>query len=154
MAKLRLDETVPVATGVMVVGPLGVDAANTLTDKDKGKAVKRGASGRNWILAADGNDLEGRLESLEVGTVNDGFNHGTIRRGVSGIYMKVVNADAGALAVGATIVCAAQSAVGTVQTVAPYPKVKAGAGVLFKWRIVELYEGAGAVGSVMLAERI
>lgn len=151
--KFRFDETVPLPPGAIVTAALGASAGTTLTDVDKGKALKRGTA-HNYVIAADGNDLEGRLEAIAVGLVNDGFNHGSVLRGLPGIYMTVVNADAGAIALGATVVCAAQTAQGTAQTVAPYPKVKAGAGVLFKWRVIEHWDGAGAVGSLMLVERI
>lgn len=151
--KLRFDETVPLPPGAIVTAALGATAGTTLTDVDKGKALKRGTN-HNYVLAADGDDLEGRLEAIAVGLVNDGFNHGSVLRGLPGIYMTAVNAGAGAIAVGATVVCAAQTAQGTAQTVAPYPKVKAGAGVLFKWRVIELWDGAGAVGAQILLERI
>lgn len=137
---------------------LGVSAGTKLTDSDKGKAVKLIADS-NYGLCADGNDIEGILLSVEPITVNNGFGFGTVQH-----KERVVasNAGAGAIAVGAFVVAADQGAVGTALTpissgtqtgVYPTP-VKAGAGTLWKWRVISLLGGAGAVGTPILIERV
>lgn len=137
---------------------LGVNAAGKLTDSDVGKAVKLIADS-TYGLCADGNDIEGVLYSVEPATVNDGFGFGTIlcdERFVGS------NAGAGAIAVGAQVIAADQTAVGTALTaissgvmtgVLPTP-VKAGTGTVFKWRVISLLGGAGAVGTPILLERV
>lgn len=137
---------------------LGVNPAGKLTDSDKGKCVKLIADS-TYGLVADGNDIEGILLSVEPNTVNNGYGFGTVQ-----CKERVVATNGGAapIAVGAEVVAAAQPAVGTAitpissgtQTGVYAPPVKAGTGTIFKWRVVSLLGGAGAVGTPILIERI
>ena len=137
---------------------LGVNAAGALTDKDIGKAVKLIGDSR-YGVCADGDDIEGVLAAVAPHTVNSGYGFGSVQTKERII---AVNSGAGAIAVGAFVVAAAQPAVGTeialvttgAQTGTRPMPVKAGAGVSFKWRVVALLGGAGAVGAPLLIERV
>ena len=147
MAKFRFGVTVPSLPAGHETAALGVNPAGKFGPNDINKAVKLAAN-NNYVLAADGDDLEGQVVSIEPATVNDGYSHGTVQVRFQALEALVSGA---ALAVGATVVCAAQNALGTIQAA---PKVKAGAGVLFKWRVKSLLAGTGQVGEVVLLEPI
>ncbi len=87
------------------------------------------------------------MSSLEPFTVNSGFSFGVVQ---TNGRVRAYNADAGALAVGAYVINAAQVAVGTAGLL----RVKAGAGTAFKWRVISLLGGSGAVASTVLIERV
>lgn len=125
---------------------LGANAAGKLVEADKGKLVKMAGS-NNYVLCADGDEIEGFVVSLEPSTVNDGFSFGSVQKNKRFIA-EVVGAT---LAVGALVVSAAQSALGTADT---YPKVKAGTPATHKWRVIRLINGVGTAGSPVLVERI
>lgn len=144
----RFGVTVPSLPGGYDTAALGVDPAGKFVANDINKAVKLAAA-NNYVLAADGDDLEAVSISLEPGTVNEGFSHGTVQ--VRFKELEALNAGIGAIAVGAAVVCGAQNALGTIQAA---PKVKAGAGVLFKWRVKSLLAGTGQVGELVLLEPI
>lgn len=148
MTLFRFGVTVPSLPAGHETAALGVDAANKFGPNDVNKAVKLAAS-NNYVLAADGDDLEGVCVNVEPATVNDGFSHGTVH--VRHQALEALNAGAGALTVNAAVVCGAQNALGTIQAA---PKIKAGAGVLFKWRVKSLLAGTGQVGELVLIEPI
>lgn len=149
-AGLAYDSTVSAA--------LGVNAAGKLTSADLGKAVKLIADS-NYGVCADGNEIEGVLLAVEPYTVKDGFGFGTIQ---TKERVVAINKDVGVLAIGAYVVAAAQAAVGTANTVVASgtqkgtygPYVKAGAGVIFRWRVVAHFGGAGVVDTPILIERV
>jgi hypothetical protein len=149
MARFRFGVTVPSLPGAYDTAALGVDGllASRFGPNDINKAVKLAAN-NNYVLAADGNDLEGVCFSVEPATVNDGFSHGTVQKRFTELEVLVSGA---ALAVGAAVVCAAQNALGTIQAA---PAVKAGAGALFKWRVKSLLAGTGQIGELVLIEPI
>ena len=147
MTLYRFGVRVPSLPGSVNTAALGVNPAGAFTSKDVNKAVKLAAN-NNYVLAADGNDLEAVCVSVEPGTVNDGYAHGSVQERFLELEVEVTGA---ALAVNAAVVCAAQNAIGTVQN---YPKVKAGAGVLFLWRVKSLLAGTGQGGEVILIEPI
>lgn len=147
MADLRFDVTVPQLPGGVDSAALGASAAAKFGPKDLNKAVKL-AGADNYILAADGNDLEGVVITVEAPTVNDGFSFGSVMVRFKHQTATVSGTD---LAVGAAVVCGPQAALGTAQA---DPVVKAGAGVLFKWRVKSLLGGTGAAGTTVLIEPI
>lgn len=164
MSDLMFQPTVP--TNAVITTHLGVDATapNRLTDKDIGKAVKLGASD-NYLLCADGNELEGVLLAVEPGTIDDGWAYGSVQKDGRLI---AINKGAGAIAVGAYVVAAAQAAIGTKNATGgnnfdPCPQVKAGSAgtpgtdypvpATYKWRVISLLGGAGAVDSAILIEK-
>lgn len=132
-------ESVPISSG------LGVDPANKLTDLDSDKGLKL-AGDNNYVLCEDGDDIEGTLVGVEAHTVNQGFGFGTVK--VDGRVPAIVSG--GALAIGDYVVAAAQTAANTAGSL----EVKAGAGAVFKWRVISNVSGAGAVGDTVLIERV
>ncbi len=147
MALFRFGVTVPSLPAGHETAALGVNAAGKFGPNDINKAVKLAAN-NNYVLAADGEDLEAVCVSVEPATVNDGFSHGTVHVRHQALEVLVSGA---ALAVRDFVVCAAQNALGTIQAA---PKVKAGAGTTFKWRVKSLLAGTGQVGEVVLIEPI
>ena len=145
MATYIFEETVPLLPAAVDSAALGT-AADKFTDKDIGKLVKLGAE-NNYVLAEDGDDIEGMVGAIAPHTVNNGAAFGSVQ--VRFKHLKVRNKNGGALAVGATVVAAAQEALGTEQD---YPTVKAGAGNLFKWRVKSLLTGNGADDTLILIE--
>ena len=148
MATFTFDETVPLSTYAVDSAALGVNAAGKFTQADVNKPVKLAAN-NNYVLVSDGDDLEAVVQAIAPHTINNGFSFGSVQKRFN--HLRVVNKGAGALTVGATVVCAAQAALGTAQA-APY--VKAGAGSVFKFRVKSLLAGAGAVDTEVLVEPI
>ncbi len=149
MAAFSFSETVPDLPGGIESAALGVSNAAPLTSSDVNKFVALAASD-NYIVASEGGDIEGELVAVSPATVNDGFGFGSVqRRFLHRVCMH--QAAEGAIAVGAAVVAGAQAAVGTEQS---YPVVKAGAGVVFKWRVKSLLGNAGAAGQLLLIEPI
>lgn len=149
MANFKFTVTVPLLPGAVESACLGsaAGAPNLFADADVNKAVKLAGS-NNYVLAADGNDLEAVCVAVAPHTANNGFSFGSVQRRFTELEAVVAGA---ALAVGATVVCAAQNALGTAQTA---PIVKAGAGALFKWRVKGLLNGTGQIGETILIEPI
>lgn len=156
--KFQFGQLVPLPDDATFTAMLGATTgAGAFTDKDKHKAVKLGGDSR-YILCADGNDIEGQVISIEPDT-SDGYGKGTVCN-KDRIY--AINAGAGAIAVGAFVVAAAQPAVGTelprvstgLETGVRAMPVKAGAGVFFLWRVISLLNDTGAVGKLILIERV
>lgn len=148
MAKFFFDETVPLNTWAVDSAALGTSVAK-LGQADIGKLVKL-SSADNYVLVADGNDIEAQIVAVAPHTVNNGVNFGSVQSRFK--HLKVRNADAGALVVGDTVVAAAQPAAGTALTSAP--PVKKGAGAVFVWRVKGLCGGTGAVGTDVIIEPI
>lgn len=137
-----------VTESILVSAALGSAANAKLTTKDAGKILKMGVA-QNYVLAANGNDIEGTLISLEAHTVNEGFAFGSVK--VDGMMeAKVDAAQTPALAIGAFVVAGTQTAIDT----AGGAVVKGGAGVAFKWRIIQFITGAGAAGDTVLIQRV
>ena len=147
MTTYRFGVRVPLAPGAVEPAALGVSANAKFVAADINKPVKL-AGNNNYIVAADGNDLEAVVLTIEPFTVNDGFSFGSVQKRFDHLEAIV---SGGALAVGAAVVCAAQSALGTAQNA---PIVKAGAGSLFKWRVKSLLAGTGQIGETILIEPI
>lgn len=130
------------------------DAAAQIKDADVGKAVKLVGRAR-YAIAADGDELEGNIQSIENFTAET-YTVGTIRNGG---YMEALLV--GAANIGDYVVCAAQAALGTANDASrfPRPKVKATADqtaatlrdIKHKWRIVD---GTTTDGSVVTLQRV
>lgn len=149
MATFKFNQQVDLDRADIVSGALGAAAGAAYSTADIGKFVKLEAtsSDANFVAVEDGNDLEAHIVSVEPYTVNNGFKFGSVQKNGRAW---VINADAGAVAVGDFVVAAAQTvAIGT----AGLTKVKKGAGVAFKWRVIAL-KVAGAVGDEVLIERV
>lgn len=128
----------------IVSAALGASNSATFNRNDIGKAVKLG-SAQNYVLAADGDEIEGFVSSVEVMTVNGGFSFGAVQRG-GDMYAKV---GSGSVAVGGYVVSYTQAALGT----AGAPAVKAGSPTKFLWRCVRIVSGTGTVGDTILLRR-
>jgi len=132
---------------------LGVDANNKLNDNDIGKPVKLAAN-NNYVLCADGDDIEGFLVSMEANTVNDGFSFGSVRRN----KRMIAQVEAGELA---TLSVGLFAAAG-VQTVAinvaqAYPQVivaTIAATTVDAWRVIRVISGTGVAGDLVLIEKV
>lgn len=149
MAKLRFGVTVPALPGSIETACLGVNAAGKFVDADRNKPVKlaAGSALNNYVLGGNGEDLEAVCVAIgDGGTRNDGLSYGSVQRRFLDLEATVSGA---ALAVGAQVILAAQSALGTAQ---PAPIVKAGTGAIFKWRVKGLLAGTGQVGELILIE--
>ena len=126
----------------------GASAAAKFTEEDVGKPVKMGAL-QNYVLCAEGDDIEGFVSSISPMTYNDGFSFG-------GFYCHgraVVKAAAG-------IAFATPSVVAGVNTlneaVSKMGKVKAGAPTKFHWRMIRNISHPGLTtvdGDTILIER-
>lgn len=164
MSDLMFQPTVP--TNAVIATHLGADgtAPNRFTDNDIGKAVKLAGSD-NYVLAADGNEIEGFVLAIEPGTIDEGFSYGSVQKDGRVI---AINKGAGAIAVGAYVVAAAQAALGTKNDTGgnnfdPCPHVKAGAvgtpgssfttPAVYFWRVISLLGGNGGVGTAILIEK-
>lgn len=121
------------------------------TDKDVKKAVKLGDDGKSYVLAADGDDLEGFIDNIDGGGTAGGYTVGGVARPNGGFRVRVTvaAAQATALVIKDQVVAAAQAAVGTKSLAL----VKAGDGVLNKYRVIRLY-GNGTAGTDVLLEKI
>ena len=105
---------------------LGASAAAKLTDNDIGKPVKLGTV-QNYVLCADGDEIEGFVGSLSPMTYNDGFAFGGIWK-----EGRIAVQATGAISIGGYVVAAAQADVNTKAL----GKVKAGTTARYHWRMI------------------
>ena len=127
---------------------LGVDGNNPLTILDLGKAVSLGPV-NNFVVASDGDDLDGILVGVQDVTVNSGFGFGTVQTN-GRAEVQIAAAEAGTAAPGDEVIAGIQIAVGT----AGAAMVKLGTGTVIKWRVLSLLSGTGVAGDTILIERI
>jgi hypothetical protein len=149
MADFAFGVTVDLDRADIISTPLGAAAGEAWASaSDIGKGVKLGAeAGGNYVALADDDDIEGFILTVEAHTVNDGFKFGSVQRN----GRVVVRNDAtGVLAVGDLVVSAIPVAAGTSGKM----KVKGGTPALFNWRVVSTLDGAGAINTDVLIERI
>jgi hypothetical protein len=129
---------------------LGATTGDGWGNEEVGKAVKLGPA-NNYVLASDGDDIEAVVVSMEPNTVNQGFSFGSVQRNCR--REAVLDAAETGVAVGATVVAGAQEVVGT-QTNGNKTVVAAGAGVVYKWRVIRLIDGTGEAGDTVLIEKV
>lgn len=136
----------------------GVSTKGLFTDKDKGKPLKL-VSDSTYDICADGDEIEEILVALagQQPTVNNGYQIGTICD--DGQFLGVVGSAT--VAVGDYLVADAQAAIGQLTdplkpttALAKVKKAATPADLTFRWRVVSILSGNGAVGSVVLAERV
>jgi len=128
----------------------GTGDANQLKEADVGKLLKLAGDSR-YGLCADGDEIEGVLETAEEMQRQDGYSIGTVR---TDGRIKVALAEP--VAVGEYVVSGAPLARGTAQNYAP-PAVKKAAKpaeLLHKWRVISILSGTGAAGSIGVIERV
>lgn len=163
--KFQFGETIP--QGHTVSAALGVNPAGKLTDKDLNKAVKL-AGGNNYVVCADGDEIEGIVTSIEPHTVNDGYGFGSVLLHGSGVRVEATVVGT-TLAVGDLVVAAAQAAVGTEQTLGKVTVKKGTAASqltsgtydytertpnTFIWRVISLLGDDGAATKTVLIEGV
>jgi len=154
MATFRFEPKVDLDRADIIDCALGAAAGEAWGSNDIGKLVvlEAASADANYKAVVVDGEINGFIVSVEPFTVNDGFKFGSVQRNGR---VWVINADAGALAVGDYVCAAAQTvAVGT----AGKSKVKKASGATlealnFKWRVVRLAV-AGAVGDEVLIERV
>lgn len=144
-------ENVPGALTTIVRAAIGTQAQG-ITDSDTGKAVVMGAD-QNYTLAADGNNIQGFITSVEAYTVNDGFAFGGVQTGCRA----KATVGAGTVAVLNAVVASTQEDAGVDGDIDHPAKVKASATPTAYdtgWRCIRIVSGTGAVGDVVLLEAI
>lgn len=148
MTAFKFVETVPAPT--MLTTALGTGSGNTWTDSDIGKAVKLStAHDSTCALATQGDEIFGFVKAVGVGTVNNGYSHGSIQ--VEGWVSAKVGANQGStpMAVGDHVVADTQAAMGT----SALPSVKTSSTSRMGWKVARIVSGAGAAGSEVLLFR-
>lgn len=152
MTAFKLTETVT-ASLKNTSAALGASTSTPLTDKDIGKAVKLAAAD-NYVLCADGDPVEGFLQSVEPWTVNGGFGFGTVQ---TGDRKRAQVATGATVAVRGFVLAAAQAAVGTANA-NNLPLVKPVAAFAdtlgFTWRVISIESGNGSAGSIVVLELV
>lgn len=131
----------------VVSAKLGVSAAAKFVMADIGKIVKLGPVS-NYVPVAEGDDIDGFVDSIEDAT-SGGFSFGGVAHPDPACRFEAKVGGATALTVGAQVVAGVQAALGTKSL----PVVKAGTGAVYKYRVINLFSGAGAVGTTVLIER-
>lgn len=124
---------------------LGPNNSTKFSDKDLNKAVKLGTA-NNYVLATNGDEIDGFVKAIEPFTVNDGFSFGAVQ--LEGRVEAVVGSNqVGALPIGAYVVADTQVALGTVGAA----KVKAGAApALTEVEVLAGTASAGGATSITL----
>lgn len=156
MTAFAFRETVPAPS--MLTSALGTGGANIWTDKEIGKAVKLSTDDDStMILATNGDEIIGFVGAIAIGTVNDGFSHGSVK--ISGWQEALIGShqpDDGELTpaivpakVGDLVVADDQTAHGT----AGLPKVKTATSG-GSWRIMRILSGTGVVGDKVLLAKL
>lgn len=119
-------------------------------DEEIGKAVKLGAVD-NFVLCADGDELDGFIDNIDSGGTEDGYTFGGVARCNGGQRFEAQ------VAVGATkvdindlVVAAAQLPVGTKGLA----QVKEGAPTRHMWRVMRILTGTGVAGDKVLLEKL
>ncbi len=163
MTAFKFGVTSPLPYGAVESAALGVSAlaGNLFTSKDVNKVVKL-AGNNNFVLAANGDAIEGIVSSVEAGTVNSGWSYG-------GVQTRFYTAEAqngaaqATLAVGDRVVAFTQAVLGTAQE---YPQIRKAAALTApvaptdealkwpQWRVKSLLAGTGLAGEVVLIEAL
>src|SRR5678809_531870 len=95
----------------VVSAKLGTDALEKYTDADIGKPMKLGEEPGCYVVAADGDEIEGFLDNIDAGGTTDGHVFGGVACGNRGFRVEAeFSGDAGK--VGDLVVAAAQTAIG------------------------------------------
>jgi hypothetical protein len=125
-----------------------------LTEKDIRKPVKSAATNTSsMLLCASGDEIEGFVHSINIGTANDGFSHGGVQRN-GRMTVKL----GGTVAMNGLVVSGANTAYNTASVSSyigvPLPVVIAGTPTTYKWKVIRFITGTGVVGDYALIERI
>ena len=148
MTTFAFQETVPAPT--MLTSALGTGGSNIWTDKEVGKAVKLSTTNDSTMeLCTGGDEIFGFVGAIAIGTVNNGFSHGSVQ--VEGWQVAKVGANQGGtpMAVGDSVVADTQVAFGT----AGLPAVKTSATSKRGWIVMRKLTGTGVAGNEVLLFR-
>ena len=137
----------------VISSKLGTSAKEKYTDADVLKPMKLGTEPGCFVVAADGDEIEGFLDNIDAGGTTDGHVFGGVACGNRGVRIEAE--VVGTATVGDLVVAAAQEAIGT-KAASGRGKVKAGTPVTHKWRILanKTPRAAGAVqaGDIVVLE--
>lgn len=126
---------------------LGASATAKFTNEDVGKPVKMGSL-QNYVLCAEGDEIEGIVSSINAATYNDGFSFG----GYFTEGRAIVKAAAGITFAAPWVVAGVNTLNESVNNMG---KVKAGTTTRFHWRMIRNITHPGATtvdGDIILIE--
>ena len=125
-----------------------------LTEKDIRKPVKSATTNTSsMLLCASGDEIEGFVQSLNIGTANEGFSHGgVVRNGRMTVKL------GGTVSINGLVVAGTNTANNTASVSSymglPLPVVIAGTPTTYKWKVIRYITGTGVAGDYALIERI
>ncbi len=135
----------------IITTALGVDANNKLVENDIGKPVKLAAN-NNYVVCANGDPIDGFVDSIDAVTVNDGFSKGgVIRDGRK--EAQVDAAEVGTAVVGTFVAAGTPAALGTKDTHPQVELITPAAGQPL-WQVIRVISGTGVAGDLVLIERV
>lgn len=153
MTQHYFTENVPGGLVTIVRAAIGTQAEG-ITDVDIGKAVKM-SDAQNYVLTADGDNIEGVINSIEAWTVNEGYAFGGVQTGCRFVATVVTGAT---VAVLDAVISADQEAAGANVGAFDNPAlVKPSATPTVYdtgWRCIRIVSGDGTAGSKVLLEAI
>jgi len=163
MTQFALTELVNSPMADVTSAALGASSGAKFVQADIGKPVKLGTADSNYVVCSAGDEIEGFVSSVEIGTVNDGFSFGGVVKNKRKLC-KVDAAQSSTIGLGSYVVAGASAALGTADA---YPKVKSGVAtnmsgtppvlgtpVRHLWRVVRIVSGTGVAGDLVLIERV
>lgn len=135
----------------VITAALGVDASNKLNDNDIGKPLKLAAAD-NYVLCADGDNIEGFLTALNAETVNDGFSVGSLQRNKR-FEVQVEGGELGTAIVGTFVGAGIPIVARNVKQTWPQVILTTPAAGDPLWRVISIISGTGVAGDLILIER-
>lgn len=143
---------------------LGDTAANSdkMRPEDCGKAMKfaTGLPDSRMVPCADGDEINGQLQTVEATQTSAGFRVGTVRF-INSPMFDAINKGTADLAIGDEVVAAAQADYGVANFTPPYhvrmlvKKAPAAAlGDPQRLKVVAIQSGTGATDSVVTLSRV
>jgi hypothetical protein len=121
------------------------------SDAEIKKAVKLGTQ-NNYLLCADGDELDAFVDNIDAGGTEDGWTFGGVARGNVGQRheVQVASGVATPLVIGDLVVAGTQLPVGTKGLA----QVKKGTPALHKYRVMRILTGTGVAGDKVLIEKV
>lgn len=135
----------------VITTALGGGTGSQFGQNDLGKPVKL-STANNYVLCAQGDQIEGFVNSVNPETVNGGYSVGGIQT-KGRIIAKVGASQTGTLTFREFAVAETPSALGTAES-GGYPLVVQGTPADFKWRVIRILSGTGVAGDLVLLEKV
>lgn len=151
MTDFAFTELVDVSELGIITTALGGGTGSQFGNNDVGKPVKL-STANNYVLCAQGDQIQGFVNSVSPETVNGGYSLGGIQT-EGRITAKVGASQSGTLTIGEFAVAETPSALGTAEA-SFRPLVVQGTPADFKWRVIRLISGTGVAGDIVLLERV